>query len=63
MFLLGFAIVDFGGSWVRFDLWWTIGIQLPDLLWSYSAFIEAGIAGFLLGWFDGDDDQVLNEEE
>ena len=63
MFLLGFAIVDFGGSWVGFDLWGTIGIPLPGFLWSYSAIIEGGIAGLLLGWFDGDDDQALNEEE
>ncbi len=63
MFLLGFAIVDFGGSWVGFDLWGTIGIPLPDFLWTYSAIIEFGIAGLLLGWFDGDDDQALNEEE
>ena len=45
MFLLGFAIVDFGGSWVGFDLWGTIGIPLPGFLWSYSAIIEGGIAG------------------
>ncbi|RZD35349.1 MAG: hypothetical protein CXT72_04145 [Methanobacteriota archaeon] len=64
MLLLGFAIVDFGGSWVGFDLWGSIGIQLPEVLWNFSAFIEAGIAGVLLGWFDGDeDDQDDNEEE
>ncbi len=63
MFLLCFAVVDFGGSWVGFDLWGTIGIDLGGFLWKYSAIIEGGIAGFLLGWFDGDDDQFLNEEE
>jgi hypothetical protein len=56
--------VDFGGSWVGFDLWGSIGIQLPEVLWNFSAIIEAGIAGVLLGWFDGDeDDQDDNEEE
>lgn len=50
--IIGIAFVIFGladlvGSFFEIDLWGgLIGIQLPDLLWQYSAYIEMAI-GFL----------------
>ena len=42
------GLVDLVGSYTGFDLWGGfLGLQLPDLLWKYSAYIEL-IAGYLL---------------
>ncbi len=46
--LIIFALVDFIGSYSGFDLWGSMGISLPDIIWQYSAFIEGGIGYFLL---------------
>ncbi|MBS9777260.1 MAG: hypothetical protein KGV50_00725 [Gammaproteobacteria bacterium] len=53
-----FGIVDFGGSYADFDLWGEIGIQLPDVIWKYSAYIEMAIGAvlFSLGK-DSDEDE------
>ena len=45
--LIIFGLVDLIGSYTEFDLWGTIGIVLPDLLWRYSSFIEIGLGYFL----------------
>lgn len=48
-----FAIVDVLGSWVGFDLWGSIGIQLDPFIWMISGYIEFALAWFLLylaGW-------------
>ncbi|MCJ8314450.1 MAG: hypothetical protein MJK11_15965 [Pseudomonadales bacterium] len=45
--LVAFGLVDLLGSYGGFDLWTTIGIELPELLWRYSSYIEL-IAGGLL---------------
>jgi uncharacterized membrane protein YphA (DoxX/SURF4 family) len=42
------GFVDFGGSYAGFDLWGDFfGIQLPELLWRFSAYIEMIIGYFL----------------
>ncbi len=46
--LIIFALVDFIGSYAGFDLWGSMGISLPDVVWQYSAFIEGGIGLFLM---------------
>ncbi len=47
--LIVFGVIDFGGSWVGFDLWGGfLGIDLPDLVWQFSAYAEIGIGYFLM---------------
>jgi len=45
------GIVDFLGSFAGFDLWGMTGIQLPEIIWRYTAYIElaAGYAMFKAG--------------
>jgi len=53
-----FGIVDLIGSYTGFDLWGTLGIKLPDLLWQYSHFIAIGIGAVLFSIGSaGDDDE------
>lgn len=41
------GLVDLIGSYMSFDLWGGfIGVELPDILWQYSSYIE-----LLLGYF------------
>lgn len=51
-----FGLVDLVGSFTGFDLWGTIGIQLPDLIWKYSAYIEMAI-GYGLYSLGGDNNE------
>ena len=54
--LIAFGLADVLGSWAGEDLWgdW-IGVQLPDLLWRFSGFIELGLGYFLFQMGDGDE--------
>lgn len=45
--LMAFGIVDLIGSFAEFDLWMEIGIELPDLIWRFSAYIEIALGYFL----------------
>jgi len=45
--LVAFGLVDLIGSFTDFDLWGVIGIQLPEIVWSYSAYIEM-VVGYLI---------------
>lgn len=45
--LIGFGLVDLLGSFAQFDLWGTLGIQLPDIIWKFSAYIEIALGYFL----------------
>ena len=46
--LIVIGLIDLVGSYMGFDLWGGfIGVELPDLLWQYSSYIEM-IAGYLL---------------
>ena len=46
--LMLWGIADFVLSWVGTDLYWEIGINLPDWLYPMTGFIAMGIGGFLL---------------
>lgn len=52
-----FGIVDLIGSFTGFDLWGTIGIALPDIIWQYSAYIEIAIGYGVMSFFDSDDEE------
>ncbi|WP_395373489.1 hypothetical protein [Marinicella sp. W31] len=46
--LVLFGIVDLVGSYMDFDLWGGFfGVQLPELLWKYSSYIEIGAGAFI----------------
>lgn len=45
--LIIFGLVDMIGSWAGFDLWFTLGVQLPEVVWQFSAYIELGLGYFL----------------
>ena len=47
--LVAFGLVDMIGSFTGLDVWveW-IGVELPELIWSFTAYIEIGIGYFLL---------------
>jgi len=46
--LVIFGIVDLVGAFfLEFDVWYELGVELPDTLWSFSAWIEIGLGCFL----------------
>ena len=55
-----FGLVDFGGSYMDFDLWGKTGIQLPDIIWKYSSYIEMALGAFLFSM--GSDDEEPEED-
>ena len=57
--LVLFGLADFIGSFAGFDLWGIIGLQLPDLLWSFSAYIEMGLGYFLFNLGSGDEEETV----
>ena len=58
--LVVFGLVDLVGSFAGFDLWGTIGVQLPDIVWRFSAYIELAV-GYML--FRAGKGAVETEEE
>lgn len=52
-----FGIVDLIGSFTGFDLWGTIGIELPELIWRYSAYIEIAIGYGVMNFLGGNDQE------
>ena len=45
--LILIGLVDFLGSFAGFDLWGTMGIDLPEIIWRFTAYIELA-AGYAL---------------
>jgi hypothetical protein len=60
-----FGIADIGISYLGGDLWGEyIGVQLPDLIWSYSGFIEVAIGyGLMKLAGKGQDEEGGKEDE
>ena len=45
---IAFGLVDLIGSFADFDLWGGfLGVQLPEILWKYSAYLEI-IIGYVI---------------
>lgn len=61
--LIAFGLVDMIGSFTGLDVWgeW-IGLDLPEFIWSFTAYIEIGIGYFLikLGSSDTEEDTEEN---
>ncbi len=60
--LVVFGLVDLVGSYTDFDLWGKIGIQLPEMIWKYSAYIEIALGAvlFKLGMSSGGDEAAAS---
>ena len=61
MILIAFGLVDLAGSYMDFDLWGTIGIQLPEMLWKFSSYIEIGVGYFIMQLGSSDSDEEATE--
>jgi len=59
--LIAFGLVDLIGSFTGFDLWGTIGVSLPEIVWKYSAYIEIA-AGYGLMTLGSKGDEETAEE-
>ena len=46
--LIGLGIVDVGLSYIGIDIYWEIGIYVPDWLYDWTAYIPIAIGGLLL---------------
>jgi hypothetical protein len=43
------GLIDLIGSYTGFDLWGGfIGVDLPEMLWSITSFIEIGLGYFIM---------------
>ncbi|TCI01152.1 hypothetical protein EZV61_19135 [Corallincola luteus] len=61
--LILIGLLDVIGSHVGFDLWGGFfGIELPDLLWQFSGYIELG-AGYLLMKMGSSSDDAAAQTE
>ena len=56
--ILGFALVDFFGSFAGFDLWGSMGIALPEEIWRFSAYLEGALGVFLINLGSKDEEYV-----
>jgi hypothetical protein len=45
--LILWGIADFGLSWVETDLYWEIGITLPESIYPFTHWIAIGIGSFI----------------
>jgi len=55
--LMAFGATDLIGSYAGFDLWGTLGVQLPDAIWKYSSYIELGLGYVLMKLGSSGDDE------
>ena len=57
--LIAFGLADVVGSFAGVDVWgeW-IGVQLPELIWPFTAYIEMGLGYFLFKLGSGSKEQI-----
>lgn len=61
--LIVIGLIDLIGSYTGFDLWGGfIGVDLPEILWKYSSFIEMGLGYFLFKLSVNDDEEGTEAE-
>ena len=62
LILIIVGIVDVGGSFIGFDLWGQfIGINLPDIIWYCTGYVELGL-GFVLFNSEGNGNEIDEED-
>lgn len=60
--IIAIGLIDLIGSYAGFDLWGGfLGIDLPELLWKFSSYIEIGI-GYVLMTMGSKDESEAEEE-
>ncbi len=53
--IIAFGIADLIGSYTDFDLWGGfIGVDLPEILWKYSSYIEIALGYFVMNMGSND---------
>ncbi len=46
--IIAFGLVDLIGSYAGFDLWGSLGIILPEVIWQFSSYCEIALGYFLI---------------
>ena len=46
--IIAFGLVDLIGSYAGFDLWGSLGITLPEVVWRLSSYGEIALGYFLI---------------
>ena len=60
--IIAIGLIDLIGSYAGFDLWGGfLGLQLPDLLWTYSSYIEIAIGYVLMTMGSKSEDDAEEE--
>lgn len=60
--LIIFGVVDLVGGFAGFDLWDTLGIHLPDIVWRFSAYAEIAIGYALFNFGSSSEEESGGEE-
>ena len=61
--LILWGIADFGLSWIDRDLYLEIGINVPDWLWQWTAWIAIGIGSVIFSLGKPNEEEEEEEEE
>jgi len=63
--LIIIGLIDAVGSWVGFDFWGGfIGIELPEIIWQFTGYLEIGAGYFLYNLDQGaEEDDTETETE
>ena len=48
-----FGLTDLIGSFTGLDVWGELGVALPDIVWSFSAYIEIALGYFIFNLGSG----------
>jgi hypothetical protein len=61
--LIVFGVVDLVGSFAGFDVWgdW-IGVNLPEIIWRFTAWVEIGLGYVLFKAGSGEAQEAAEEE-
>ena len=49
-----FGVVNFAGSYMDFYLWGMIEVQLPDMIWKFSSYIEIALGYIIMKMGSGE---------
>ena len=64
MIIIAFGLTDLIGSYMDFDLWGGfLGVNLPEVLWKYSSYIEIAIGYGLMSFGSKNSEKATEEAE
>lgn len=63
--IIAFGLVDLIGSFAGFDLWGSLGITLPEVVWRFSSYGEIALGYFLinLGSRSEEEEHAIAEDD